>query len=55
MTTDRAHANTDSVIEVIESLECLLYLMDQEAASPQQVAAFVKEAKRVLWGRQVVH
>lgn len=34
--------------EVLESLECLLYLMDKEAASPQQVTAYVAEAKKVL-------
>lgn len=34
--------------EVLESLECLLYLMEREAASPQQVKAYVIEAKRVL-------
>jgi hypothetical protein len=34
--------------EVLESLECLLYLMEKEAASPQQVKAYVAEAKKVL-------
>ena len=34
--------------EVLESLECLLFLMEKEAASPRQVKAYVAEAKKVL-------
>lgn len=45
----------DSVVEVIESLECLLYLMGLGAVSPEQVRAFVTEAKKILWGHQTIH
>jgi hypothetical protein len=39
--------------EVLETLECLLYLMDKQAASPQQVKTYVVEAKKALWALQV--
>lgn len=29
-------------------MECLLYLMGKEAASPEQVKAYIAEAKKVL-------
>jgi len=37
-----------AAIEILEALECLLYLMGEEAANPQQVRAYVDEAKKVL-------
>ena len=43
---DDNHKATAS--EVLESLECLLYLMEREAANPQQVKDYVVEAKKVL-------
>lgn len=38
--------------EVLEALGCLLYLMGEEAANPQQVKAYVHEAKKVLLALQ---
>lgn len=33
---------------VLESLECLLYLIGKDAASPEQIEAYVNEANEVL-------
>ena|ERR1035441_3044711 len=38
--------------EVLEALKCLLYLMGEDAANPQQVKAYVHEAKNVLCALQ---
>jgi hypothetical protein len=38
----------EAAIEVLEALECLLYLMDEGAATPQLVKAYVCGAKKVL-------
>jgi hypothetical protein len=41
--------NLESVArEVLEAMECLLYLIGMEAASPEQVKTYVAEAKRIL-------
>jgi len=34
--------------EVLEGLECLLYLMEREAADPNLIRSYVREAKKVL-------
>lgn len=34
--------------EALEAMECLLYLMGMDAASPEQVRTYVAEAKRML-------
>ena len=34
--------------EVLEGLECLLYLIEREAADPNLIRSYVGEAKKVL-------
>ena len=34
--------------EILDALECLLHLMGEDAENPQQVRAYVDEAKKVL-------
>jgi hypothetical protein len=44
----RADDHLNAAIEVLEALECLLYLMGEGAATPQQLKTYVHEAKKVL-------
>ena len=44
----RVDDHLNAAIEVLEALECLLYLMGEGAATPQLVKTYVREAKKVL-------
>jgi hypothetical protein len=44
----QADDHFNAAIEVLEALECLLYLMGEGAATPQQLKTYVHEAKKVL-------